>query len=171
MVAYFFFFKQKTAYEVRISDWSSDVCSSDLAVVRLQDRRLRAQHDPTRRHVTSDAGIHGDEAVGADGREVCRGRIDTHEAALADHAMPGDADVGCDVDMVLDLRPVPQVVAAPDHHVVADLDRRLDGLVLQNEAIVTDTEVRPDDRTRADVRSEEQTSELQSLMRSSYAVS
>src|SRR3546814_6514223 len=30
---YFFFFKQKTAYEMRISDWSSDVCSSDLQVV------------------------------------------------------------------------------------------------------------------------------------------
>src|SRR3546814_6821029 len=29
-VVLFFFFKQKTAYEVRISDWSSDVCSSDL---------------------------------------------------------------------------------------------------------------------------------------------
>src|SRR3546814_17704739 len=29
----FFFFKQKTAYDVRISDWSSDVCSSDLAEV------------------------------------------------------------------------------------------------------------------------------------------
>src|SRR3546814_19953791 len=29
----FFFFKQKTAYELRISDWSSDVCSSDLEVV------------------------------------------------------------------------------------------------------------------------------------------
>src|SRR3546814_1641958 len=29
----FFFFKQKTAYELRISDWSSDVCSSDLGVV------------------------------------------------------------------------------------------------------------------------------------------
>src|SRR3546814_6873452 len=28
----FFFFKQKTAYEMRISDWSSDVCSSDLRV-------------------------------------------------------------------------------------------------------------------------------------------
>src|SRR3546814_5671066 len=27
---YFFFYKQKTAYEMRISDWSSDVCSSDL---------------------------------------------------------------------------------------------------------------------------------------------
>src|SRR3546814_9005893 len=33
----FFFFKQKTAYEVRISDWSSDVCSSDL---RLVQRRV-----------------------------------------------------------------------------------------------------------------------------------
>src|SRR3546814_9817962 len=30
MLHYFFFFKQKTAYEMRISDWSSDVCSSDL---------------------------------------------------------------------------------------------------------------------------------------------
>src|SRR3546814_2622223 len=29
----FFFFKQKTAYEMRISDWSSDVCSSDLTRV------------------------------------------------------------------------------------------------------------------------------------------
>src|SRR3546814_12619037 len=29
----FFFFKQKTAYEMRISDWSSDVCSSDLNIV------------------------------------------------------------------------------------------------------------------------------------------
>src|SRR3546814_6532802 len=29
---YVFFFKQKTAYEMRISDWSSDVCSSDLGV-------------------------------------------------------------------------------------------------------------------------------------------
>src|SRR3546814_9552907 len=31
----FFFFKQKTAYEMRISDWSSDVCSSDLALAVL----------------------------------------------------------------------------------------------------------------------------------------
>src|SRR3546814_7542363 len=30
VVVRFFFFKQKTAYEMRISDWSSDVCSSDL---------------------------------------------------------------------------------------------------------------------------------------------
>src|SRR3546814_3786326 len=31
---FFFFFKQKTAYEMRISDWSSDVCSSDLRLHR-----------------------------------------------------------------------------------------------------------------------------------------
>src|SRR3546814_6522067 len=31
----FFFFKQKTAYEMRISDWSSDVCSSDLEAARI----------------------------------------------------------------------------------------------------------------------------------------
>src|SRR3546814_19095848 len=31
-LVFFFFFKQKTAYEMRISDWSSDVCSSDLKV-------------------------------------------------------------------------------------------------------------------------------------------
>src|SRR3546814_2410573 len=32
-LCFFFFFKQKTAYEMRISDWSSDVCSSDLALL------------------------------------------------------------------------------------------------------------------------------------------
>src|SRR3546814_9515518 len=39
-----FFFKQKTAYEMRISDWSSDVCSSDLGVaflVAVEARVLR----------------------------------------------------------------------------------------------------------------------------------
>src|SRR3546814_5546065 len=36
MLVCFFFFKQKTAYEMRISDWSSDVCSSDLATVQAE---------------------------------------------------------------------------------------------------------------------------------------
>src|SRR3546814_9045624 len=40
----FFFFKQKTAYEMRISDWSSDVCSSDLATL------LRGVMDVTSSH-------------------------------------------------------------------------------------------------------------------------
>src|SRR3546814_3516206 len=33
---FFFLFKQKTAYEMRISDWSSDVCSSDLGVIHIE---------------------------------------------------------------------------------------------------------------------------------------
>src|SRR3546814_5779469 len=43
----FFFFKQKTAYEMRISDWSSDVCSSDLRPDVLARRRawFKAQPD------------------------------------------------------------------------------------------------------------------------------
>src|SRR3546814_1830192 len=36
----FFFFKQKTAYEMRISDWSSDVCSSDLRLRQIKENSL-----------------------------------------------------------------------------------------------------------------------------------
>src|SRR3546814_4861535 len=48
----FFFFKQKTAYEMRISDWSSDVCSSDLC---LPGHRL----DPAERRAGMHAGAGG----------------------------------------------------------------------------------------------------------------
>src|SRR3546814_10047010 len=47
MCVLFFFFKQKTAYEMRISDWSSDVCSSDLdtsVAVFLVDAARQHQH-------------------------------------------------------------------------------------------------------------------------------
>src|SRR3546814_1212200 len=47
VLIYFFFFKQKTAYEMRISDWSSDVCSSDL----IPDHgERRAGRDPCGPH-------------------------------------------------------------------------------------------------------------------------
>src|SRR3546814_19061843 len=39
----FFFFKQKTAYEMRISDWSSDVCSSDLKIARRERQKPGGQ--------------------------------------------------------------------------------------------------------------------------------
>src|SRR3546814_5782946 len=52
----FFFFKQKTAYEMRISDWSSDVCSSDLLQLGLGRREetldLRAAQ-PLRKNLTA----------------------------------------------------------------------------------------------------------------------
>src|SRR3546814_4199512 len=48
MVLCLFFFKQKTAYECRISDWSSDVCSSDLIKLGLQDRLYLGNLDAKR---------------------------------------------------------------------------------------------------------------------------
>src|SRR3546814_1568898 len=48
-----FFFKQKTAYEMRISDWSSDVCSSDLEPPRQEEleRPVTSSDEGTLRHV------------------------------------------------------------------------------------------------------------------------
>src|SRR3546814_3292954 len=45
MFCFFLFFKQKTAYEMRISDWSSDVCSSDLTVgaAAQEGREMQSQ--------------------------------------------------------------------------------------------------------------------------------
>src|SRR3546814_4901315 len=58
-----FFFKQKTAYEMRISDWSSDVCSSDLrsappAHVRAAERE-RAPVESGCDRAASTCGVHG----------------------------------------------------------------------------------------------------------------
>src|SRR3546814_2026492 len=63
-----FFFKQKTAYDMRISDWSSDVCSSDLSLPQLPaefaatcPRCSKARADPLAQHVAlelRDAGQH-----------------------------------------------------------------------------------------------------------------
>src|SRR3546814_5147238 len=43
---FFFFFKQKTAYEMRISDWSSDVCSSDLPAGRRKEPFFMSMQAP-----------------------------------------------------------------------------------------------------------------------------
>src|SRR3546814_10931462 len=55
-----FFFKQKTAYEMRISDWSSDVCSSDLYDPIVSGRRIH-QHQSLawleRRIVANERGL------------------------------------------------------------------------------------------------------------------
>src|SRR3546814_15694683 len=52
MFLFFFFFKQKTAYDMRISDWSLDVCSSDLQAGRWH--RLQRSIDPVFRSMTPD---------------------------------------------------------------------------------------------------------------------
>src|SRR3546814_10298299 len=88
---FFFFFKQKTAYEMRISDWSSDVCSSDLDFYRVWLRKksmhplirivvLGQQVTPAGR-VLMRVGILGTGIVGRSvgakqiGRASCRERV------------------------------------------------------------------------------------------------
>src|SRR3546814_15043385 len=68
-----FFFKQKTAYEMRISDWSSDVCSSDLALVMaglvfVGERKI----EKAGQQVAADAAI---EVRGRDHPLVSRGGV------------------------------------------------------------------------------------------------
>src|SRR3546814_6659274 len=59
--SFFFFFKQKTAYEMRISDWSSDVCSSDLNLCRRRRveaaRRCRRVRRRNRLHPLRRQGV------------------------------------------------------------------------------------------------------------------
>src|SRR3546814_5446066 len=65
-----FSFKQKTAYEMRIRDWSSDVCSSDLPELGFQHRpEDQPENDRRERvvvpaqHETGDADCRGDEQI------------------------------------------------------------------------------------------------------------
>src|SRR3546814_3001870 len=76
-----FFFKQKTAYEMRISDWSSDVCSSDLVAA------LRARI----------GGVEEDAVALIDDRALGRAALQRHAAGEVDAVRPGDV-IGEDVD-------------------------------------------------------------------------
>src|SRR3546814_1262982 len=89
----FFFFKQKTAYEMRISDWSSDVCSSDLLLCR--HRRVFHLAD-----VAEHGGGDGMAEVNVDaaplalavrGRKACDAAVDAalHEALGLDGVKGG----------------------------------------------------------------------------------
>src|SRR3546814_1595148 len=98
----FFFFKQKTAYEMRISDWSSDVCSSDLLwlLVRAERRYLDAAAASTVSGAGRDEAIaHGSCRQGAEGGPVRRcasGRRRFEHPRLADHRIPPPIHVGGD---------------------------------------------------------------------------
>src|SRR3546814_1742200 len=95
-----FFFKHKTAYEMRISDWSSDVCSSDLiAVADFGDvlgnaaRRIRAAaHSLFRRHLPSPLPRPGRRGVtSSDSASMMSSvlRMVTSKAGRACGALPG----------------------------------------------------------------------------------
>src|SRR5213594_2896291 len=68
----FFLFKQKTAYEISLRDWSSDVCSSDLARLPLEARLAHAQRR-FRRDERQDAEI-GRASCGKECERLCRSR-------------------------------------------------------------------------------------------------
>src|SRR3546814_6743721 len=84
-VIVFFFFKQKTAYEMRISDWSSDVCSSDLLGIAPRHAPLITRLKPGKVVVTTPDGQQLDFAISGGilevqpqveiGRASCRERV------------------------------------------------------------------------------------------------
>src|SRR3546814_4708077 len=130
---FFFFFKQKTAYEMRISDWSSDVCSSDLADDRPEDRA----HAPDRHR-----------------RAVAFGRIDVEQDRLA-HRHERRAENALEQPETHEFAQAGGDAAQPRRDREAD-DRDL------HQPLASESAGEP--------RSEEHTSELQSLLRISYAV-
>src|SRR3546814_3769470 len=75
----FFFFKQKTAYELRISDWSSDVCSSDLSQRRGVGGHIGPALIDDADHAQRHAHAAQHQPVGAlrpeIGRASCRERV------------------------------------------------------------------------------------------------
>src|SRR3546814_9688798 len=86
MLRMILFFKQKTAYEMRISDWSSDVCSSDLASTRRNaaqcGSQLHSQAFGNGEHVlvAATAEVHHQQIVLRQGRRQigrasCRERV------------------------------------------------------------------------------------------------
>src|SRR3546814_7571477 len=78
-VLLFFFFKQKTSYEMRISDWSSDVCSSDLVSListemmsSTGESRIVAKSPPTKSKVAFAHSAPPGTGLGQIGRASCR---------------------------------------------------------------------------------------------------
>src|SRR3546814_7538093 len=134
-----FLFKQKTAYEMRISDWISDVCSSDL------DRTMHRIDDEDFPEIGGQVLIFAQPVDHVADRDMLwhRDELALHQAT---GALFGEGE------------------GVLDRGAILGLHRLEDGLLLVRLHIL-------DDRHRVvGVRSEEHTSELQSLMRISYAV-
>src|SRR3546814_7304861 len=133
-----FVFKQKTAYEMRISDWSSDVCSSDLTACQARPHSAQAPANPV------DSELLPSPLVTRKKRSRCG-----HVAAKVSHrGWPAYSSSGD---------------AAETKHLARPWTAKMANLPASSRAWCS--------ARRAHDRSEEHTSELQSLMRNSYAVS
>src|SRR3546814_2020254 len=136
-----FFFKQKTTYEMRISDWSSDVCSSDLA-----GPRHAAVDGPQPRVRGAGRGGHP-RAFDADQVQPPGGAVRADDGQRQRRAAPGGSRMS---------------TPHADMSAASDARRNWTALytVARREVV----------RILRIWRSDEHTSELQSLMRISYAV-
>src|SRR3546814_15733694 len=96
---FFFFFKQKTAYEMRISDWSSDVCSSDLDLAAVggapgavggQPRAVDQQCP----QILDEAGLQLVVQLGVVGEDDLAGRLHQRDVAAGGDRRSEERRVG-----------------------------------------------------------------------------
>src|SRR3546814_8648834 len=139
-----FFFKQKTAYEMRISDWSSDVCSSDLGVV--DGYRCAGLFRQT--------GEYRDVHYA---HQRIAGRLDQHQRG---HIFQSGFE-----SLAIRLIDKANATMAPARTRLEQAHRSTIAIMRREDEIV-----RSEPADQQIERSEEHTSELQSLMRNSYAV-
>src|SRR3546814_2533585 len=169
----FFFFKQKTAYEMRISDWSSDVCSSDLifnARAGIADPQLqrgitrrRPHHPPAIAGLANGSGAHEHVDVAGERRFVLEELRYAHARPFiaSDLTVAAEPAVGAIPEWRRSTQG--QEHRQPGQHLVHDPDT-----VFMGRHLYMHMQAR--DNATSRYRSEEHTSELQSLMRTSYAV-
>src|SRR3546814_2393537 len=175
LFVFIFFFKQKTAYEMRISDWSSDVCSSDL-LHRAAHRGALVQLDA------------GGEIGFAVRRAIVDGDGNGIEVRQQDDAPDAGDGAGVDGDgeaalVLRDLREADLHPRIEADRIVAEQQLRMGFPHRRTQRVGGPGCARPrPPREQGQghgcaaspfhvlLRSEEHTSELQSLMRTSYAV-
>src|SRR3546814_10088464 len=147
----FFFFKQKTAYEMRISDWSSDVCSSDL---KIRSRVKRQMEKTQREYYLNEQlkAIQKELGEGEDGRdEVAEIELRIKKTKLSKEARE---KAMAEVKKLRSMSPMSAEATVIRNY--------LDWMLSIPWAKRT--------KAKKDIRSEEHTSELKSQRRSSYDI-
>src|SRR3546814_37881 len=159
-----FFFKQKTAYEMRISDWSSDVCSSDLAEPVL------LHHDARQPESVGEGGDLPAELIGLGLR--CYGVLDEPgEPVQIAPVVLADEDGGDHAAVAALGGPVGRIppAARRDQPLAVEAQLQPAARLARLDLLAVDHQPVRIEPARLGARSEEHTSELQSLMRNSYA--
>src|SRR3546814_16789592 len=119
---FFFFFKQKTAYEMRISDWSSDVCSSDLFKGKTIGVQISTTHENfLREYMANDVTIKSYDTQENLDLDLQSGRVDAALASASYWVPLLASDKGKEMVMV-----GPQVTSRPFGAVVGAGIRRGD---------------------------------------------